>query len=138
MGELPPLFDFVHTHAPRAASSFSWTAGCQLEKEKENKILGPFEITYSSPRILRRLPLISDSKGSNGPLCCFRPLTPIALGAPSAANLLVSPLTPPPDEAGVFAQMSSCLAGLSSYPTWRRILNTLSVTRNGRLRSSAP
>jgi hypothetical protein len=75
------LYSFSFTHAPRAAPSFSWTAGCQLEKRKRKKILAPFEITYSSLRILHRLLLISDSKDSNGPLRCFQPLKPIALGA---------------------------------------------------------
>jgi hypothetical protein len=73
------LYSISFTHAPRAAPSFSWTAGCQLEKE--NKILAPFEITYSSLRILHRLLLISDSKYSNRPLRCFQPLNPIARGA---------------------------------------------------------
>jgi len=43
---------------------------------------------------------------------------------PSAASLLVSPLTTPGRDRGVFAQIPSCLVGPSSYPTWRRILDT--------------
>ena len=133
-GELSPLFVFV-THAPRAAPGFSWTAGCQLEKKID-------------PNPLRNNLLFSQDSTSSPPyfrLQRFVWTTALLPTSPTgcswgrfAASLLVSPLTLPPDGARVFAQMPSCLVGPSSYPTLRRIRDTLPATATRRVRSSVP